>query len=37
MGEYANGPLYQVFTWVCTVVLIGLAAYLVVQPFLGTS
>ena len=34
MGERANGPIYQTFTWICTVTLIGLAAYLVVEPFL---
>ena len=35
MGDYANGPIYQGFTWLCTVGLIGLALYLVVQPFLS--
>jgi Mn2+/Fe2+ NRAMP family transporter len=35
MGERANGPIYQAFTWICTVGIIGLAAYLVVQPFLS--
>jgi Mn2+/Fe2+ NRAMP family transporter len=35
MGDWANGPIYQGFTWVCTVGLIGLAVYLVVQPFVS--
>jgi Mn2+/Fe2+ NRAMP family transporter len=35
MGDHANGPAYQAFTWVCTVVLIGLAIYLVLQPFIS--
>lgn len=35
MGERANGPIYQVFTWACTIVLIGLATYLVLQPFIS--
>jgi Mn2+/Fe2+ NRAMP family transporter len=35
MGERANGPIYQGFTWICTVGLIGLAIYLVVQPFIS--
>jgi Mn2+/Fe2+ NRAMP family transporter len=35
MGDRANGPVYQIFTWVCTVALIGLAFYLVIQPFIS--
>ena len=35
MGDRANGPIYQAFTWICTVGLIGLAFYLVIQPLVS--
>jgi NRAMP (natural resistance-associated macrophage protein)-like metal ion transporter len=33
MGDYANGPVYRAFMWLCAVALIGLSAVLVLQPF----
>jgi hypothetical protein len=34
MGEYVNGPVYNVVTWGTTVVLVGLALAMVVTSFL---
>lgn len=33
MGPHANGPIYSVFTWLCTAALIGLTVVLLVRPF----
>jgi len=37
MGEYVNGPVYDVVTWGTTVVLVGLALAMVVTSFLPTA
>lgn len=33
MGPHANGPIYSVFTWLCTAALVALTVVLLVRPF----
>ena len=37
MGEYVNGPVYDVVTWGTTIALVGLALAMVVTSFLPAA